>query len=91
MWTEPSEISNYFQLFSINIQYFMYFKSQQMVKVKINVKLKQSHYRPGQTLRVPGGWGSQIVRQSAHECIKVISPKHRPPLPTENIPGNHFC
>ena len=47
------------------------------------LKLKQFRYRPGQTMMVPGDWGSQTSRQSAHEGGKVVCPTHWPSLPTK--------
>jgi hypothetical protein len=47
---------------------------------KAKVKVKQTLYKPGQALRVAGGWGFQILWQSAHEGGNVVGYRHRPPL-----------
>jgi hypothetical protein len=49
----------------------------------LHEKVKWPHYRPWQAIRVPGSWGFQILRWSAHEGGKVVSPMHRLPLPRE--------
>jgi hypothetical protein len=45
-------------------------------------KAKKSQNKPGQVVRVSGVWGSHNSRHSTHECGKVVSPTHRPPLPS---------
>ena len=57
--------------------------SEGQVACMVKIKIKQSHYRTGEALRVPVGRGSQISRQSPHESGKFVSLTHRPPLPQE--------
>ena len=51
-----------------------------------HMQLKQSLYKSEQVLSVPGCFVSQISRQLAHDCGKVVTPKHRPHLPPGDIP-----
>ena len=44
----------------------------------------------GEALWVPGCWGSQISRQSAHEGGKVVSPRHWPSLPPKKYSWYSF-
>ena len=49
--------------------------------VLVEEDVQQSHHRPEEAQRVPGGWDFQIPRQLVHEGGKVVSPTHHPPLP----------
>jgi hypothetical protein len=50
-------------------------------KLDIKIAAQTAKAIPIQALRVPGGWGSRISIQSAHEGGKIVSPTRRPPLP----------
>jgi hypothetical protein len=51
------------------------------IRTWICIKVKQSHYRSGQALRVPESESYQTSGQTAHEGCKDDKPTHRPFLP----------
>jgi hypothetical protein len=54
------------------------------------MKGKAIPVQAGQGLRVPGRWGSQNSRQSAHEGGKVVSLTYRPSLLPRKYPWYSF-
>ena len=62
---------------------------EDLARLKRVKKVKQPLDRPGRSLTVPGGWGSHVSKQWAHEGGKV-SPTHRPPLPSRKYSRYSF-
>jgi hypothetical protein len=40
-----------------------------------HLKVKQSHYRPGQVMKFPGGWGSKILRNRHMKVARLSAPR----------------
>jgi len=55
-----------------------------------NVKVKQSLYRPGKALEPQEVEAPRISRQSGYRSGKVVSPTHRPPLPSRRYSWYSF-
>jgi len=55
------------------------------------VKVKQSHYRPGQAKRVLRKLRFPDFVTMAQDGGKVVSLTYQPLLPPGNTPGTHFC
>ena len=56
------------------------------LRLKVRVKVRQPHYRPGQALRFPElqeNWHMKVVGLSALRTGRLYPPG--------NIPGTHFC
>ena len=54
------------------------------------IKVKPSHYKPGDALRVQEIEAPRTCKQSTNESGKLVSSTHRPPLPIAEDPWYSF-
>jgi hypothetical protein len=59
-------------------------------RVKVKVKVKQCHYRPGQAQRVLRKLRFPDFMTMAQDGGKVVSFMHQPPLSPGNAPDTHI-
>jgi hypothetical protein len=73
-----------------NLIYLYVFSEER--RVKFYVKMASSYPITGleRPLWVREVESPRTFRQSAHECVKVISGTHRPPILPGSIAGTHF-
>jgi hypothetical protein len=55
------------------------------------VKVKQSHYSPGQAQRVPGIWGPRFQDSRYMKVVRLSVLSTARLYPSGNILGTHFC
>ena len=68
-------------------------------KTGIYVSVVSNVHLNGKAVPLQARWGSEGSRKlrfpdfvtKAQDGGKVVSLTHRPPLPSENTPGTHFC
>ena len=55
------------------------------------VKVKQTLFRPGKDLSVPGGWGHHTIQDNRHvKMVRLPAPHTGRIYPPGNIPGTHL-
>jgi hypothetical protein len=82
-----------YQIILFNCNSYQQIKNCKAVKITCNVsfhtqdnqKYNNTHAGLLQVLRLPASWSLHILRQSVPVGGKVVSPTHRPPLPSRKI------
>ena len=67
------------------------FKSYLDLWVKVKVKVKHSHYRPGQALTVPVVEAPRFEDNQHMKVVRLSALRTGRLYPQGNIPGTHFC
>ena len=66
--------------------------NKKYINTRVRSKVNETHYRPGQVLRDPGGCESPRFQNNRHTMVVRLSALFTGRLYSPgNIPGTHFC